>query len=117
MIRGFWFILGIIALGFGMAGVPLPLLPTVPFLLLAAFCFAKSSPRLHAWLLEHKIFGPMIKDWQSSGRIRRRAKYMATLTIALAFGLSLIMGLPLRILVIQAAVLSCVMAFIWTRPD
>lgn len=117
MIRGFWFVIGLIALGLGMAGVPLPLLPTVPFLLLAAFCFAKSSPRLHDWLLSHKSFGPMINDWQTSGRIRRPAKRMATLTVVAAFGLSIFMGLPLYVLSIQALVLVCVMAFIWSRPN
>ena len=100
-----------------MVGVVLPLLPTVPFLLLAAFCFAKSSPKLHAWLTEHPKFGPMITDWQNHGRIRRPAKRMATTTVAAAFGLSLWMGVPMRVLLIQGVTLSCVMLFIWSRPD
>ena len=71
-----------------MIGIVLPLLPTVPFLLLAAFFFAQSSERLHNWIMAHNIFGPMIEDWQNSGAIRPGAKKAATLSIAAVFLLS-----------------------------
>ena len=58
--RVIWLIAGSISLGLGLLGVFLPLLPTVPFVLLAAFCFARSSERLHDWMLEHPKFGPAI---------------------------------------------------------
>ncbi len=98
-------------------GVVLPLLPTVPFLLLAAFFFARSSSRLHNWLLSHRTFGPMIIDWQQSGAIRPAAKKAATISVAAVFGLSLIFSVPSHVLIIQAVVLSGVMIFIWTRPN
>ncbi len=111
-----WLVFGLIALGLGCLGVVLPLLPTVPFILLAAFCFAKSSNRLHDWLLTHPIFGQMIQDWRQSGAISIKGKKMATISIALVFTISVITGVKLLILTIQAAVLGCVLLFIWTRP-
>ena len=112
-----WAILGLICVGLAMVGVVLPLLPTVPFLLLAAFFFARSSSRLHNWLITHPSFGPLIVDWQSSGAIRPGAKKAATVSIAAVFGLSLLLALPSHVLIIQAVVLSAVMIFIWTRPN
>jgi len=98
-------------------GTVLPLLPTVPFLLLATFFFARSSERLHNWLITHPTFGPPIADWQSHGAIRRGAKKLATLSIAAAFGLSLLLGVKTWLLVLQAGILGCVLVFIWTRPE
>ena len=111
-----WLIFGLIALGLGCLGVVLPLLPTVPFILLAAFCFAKGSNRLHGWLLTHPLFGTMIQDWRQSGAISTKAKKMATVSIALVFTVSVITGVKPLILTIQAAILGCVLLFIWTRP-
>ncbi|MEM1003963.1 MAG: YbaN family protein [Pseudomonadota bacterium] len=112
-----WGALGLLSVGFAMLGVALPLLPTVPFLLLAAFCFARSSDRLHTWLLSHKLFGPMIVDWQRSGAIRPAAKKAATISIILVFAISLLVSVPTHILLVQAVVLSAVAIFIWTRPN
>jgi len=109
--------LGLICVALAVIGVVLPLLPTVPFLLLAAFFFANSSERLHSWILEHALFGPMINDWNTNRAIRPGAKKAATLSIAAVFLLSLILGAPSHILIIQAIVLSCVLIFIWTRPN
>ncbi|MCT8158573.1 YbaN family protein [Pseudoruegeria sp. SHC-113] len=115
--RILWVCLGVIALTLGTIGIVLPLLPTVPFLLLAAFFFARSSERLHNWLITHPRFGPPIEDWNRSGAISRRAKILATVSVAAAFGLSLALGLRPMILMIQAATLCCVLLFIWTRPE
>ncbi|MDX1782055.1 MAG: YbaN family protein [Thalassovita sp.] len=115
--RIIWAILGLISVGLGLIGVFLPLLPTVPFMLLAAFFFARSSERLHGWLISHPTFGPSIVDWQTRGAIGAKAKRIATLSIVAVFGISLIMGLKTAILVIQAITLSAVLTFIWTRPN
>lgn len=115
--RFIWFISGGFVLLLAVIGIFLPLLPTVPFLLLAAFCFAKSSERAHQWLINHKSLGPPIKDWQESGAIQLSAKRMATVFIVLAFSISLILGVSPMILGIQAAVLGCVLVFIWSRPN
>ncbi len=115
--RFLWAFLGLICLALATIGIILPLLPTVPFLLLAAFFFARSSDRLHNWLLSHPQLGPPIDDWQSRGAINPTAKRIATGSIVLVFGLSLALGLRPLILVIQAIVLSCVLIFIWSRPN
>jgi len=67
--RMVWLIFGFTALILAIIGIILPLLPTVPFLLLAAFCFARSSEKIHKWLLNHPKYGPPIHNWQNSGSI------------------------------------------------
>ncbi len=104
-------------MGLAFVGVFLPLLPTVPFLLLAAFCFARSSERLHNWLLTHPTFGPSVVDWQERRAISMRSKRAATLSIAVVFGVSVAVGFSALILGIQAIVLSAVLLFLWTRPN
>lgn len=115
--RIIWFIGGASTLGLAVLGIILPLLPTVPFLLLSAFCFANSSERAHDWLVNHPRLGPPIQDWRRSGSINPRAKRLATLCIGATFGISLLLGVGMKVLIIQAVVLSCVLLFIWTRPD
>ena len=111
-----WAMLGLLAMALAIIGVVLPLLPTVPFLLLATFCFARSSQKLHSWLISHKTFGPMIIAWTNSGAIGLPAKRYATLSILAVFSLSIVIGLNWSILILQGLVLSCVLGFIWTRP-
>lgn len=115
--RFVWLILGLISFSLGVIGAFLPLLPTVPFMLLAAFLFSKSSERLHNWLITHPVFGPSISDWQQNGAITRRIKLYSTVSIVATFGLSLAFGLKPIILIIQGITLLCVSVFIWTRPE
>lgn len=117
MTRGLWLAGGLISLCLGVVGIVLPLLPTVPFLLLAAFCFARSSMRLHRWLLAHPRMGQPIRDWQELGAIGRRAKVLASSSIVAAFGVSVWIGLPGWILLVQGVILTGVTLFIWTRPE
>ncbi|WP_368641502.1 YbaN family protein [Castellaniella ginsengisoli] len=77
MIRALLTFLGYVALALGVLGVFLPLLPTTPFLLLAAFCFLRGSPRMHAWLMSHRILGPYIRDFQEGRGIPLRSKCIA----------------------------------------
>ena len=72
MIRLGWLALGCLFVGLGMIGAVLPLMPTTIFLILATGCFARSSPRLEAWLLNHPRFGPTLRDWRERGAILRR---------------------------------------------
>jgi len=112
-----WLILGLTSLALGAIGVVLPILPTVPFMLLSAFFFSKSSERLHHWLLTHPKFGPSIEDWHRNGAINRRVKRIATVSILAAFGISLALGIKPLLLVLQAFILAGVLVFIWTRPE
>lgn len=77
-------IIGIFFVGLAMLGAVLPILPTTPFLLVAAACFAKSSPRLHQKLLDNKVFGPLIKNWQEHRSISKKSKIIAFVTIVLS---------------------------------
>lgn len=69
---------GCLALGLAALGVVLPGLPTTPFVLLAAACFAKASPRLHAWLLKHRHLGPLVRDWEAHRSLPLRVKWLST---------------------------------------
>lgn len=81
---------GSIALALGILGIFLPLLPTTPFVLLAAACFARASPRLHAWLLANRTFGPLILEWERHRSIPYRAKVTAIAMMTVTFGVSII---------------------------
>jgi uncharacterized membrane protein YbaN (DUF454 family) len=115
--RIFWAFLGLVSLALGVVGIVLPLLPTTPFLLLSAFCFARSSEWLHRWLLAHPIFGPIVENWRRHRAIARPAKIAATVGCAAIFAISLILKVPEIGLLAQAFVLLCVLTFIWTRTE
>lgn len=72
---------GVIALLLGILGIVLPGLPTTPFVLLGAYCFARASPRLHAWLKRNRMFGSMIEDWEQNRSLPRRTKLIATVVM------------------------------------
>jgi hypothetical protein len=112
-----WVVLGTISLGAGALGLLLPIVPTVPFLLLTAWCWSKGSRRLHDWLLGDPRLGPPLHAWQRHGAISLRAKLLATVVIAgssvYPVGLSDLPG-PVRL---AAGLLSAaVIAFLLTRP-
>lgn len=83
------FVLGLTFTALGTVGAALPLIPTTPFLLLAAACFARSSPRWHARLLESRIFGPYLRQWQHDHTVPRGAKLRAYALVLLTFGISI----------------------------
>lgn len=85
---------GLLATGFGIAGIFLPLLPTVPLLLLAAACFARSSSRCYAWLLDHPRLGPLFADYLDGGGIPLRAKVVAIALLWLSLSFSLLLTAP-----------------------
>lgn len=116
LLRRLWLTAGLTATGLGLAGIVLPLVPTTPFLLLAAFAFARSSPRLHDWLLAHPRLGPPINDWRTHRAISRRARFWAVMAMAAAPGLSIAIGLPGWLVVLQTVVMAMVATFILTRP-
>lgn len=115
--RLLWLTLGFAFLGTGLLGVVLPVVPTTPFLLLAAGCFARSSPRLHRWLLHHPTFGPPVRNWEEHGAISRRAKRLAVGSMAAVLALSAVIGLSWTILGLQAALIAVGSAFVLSRPD
>lgn len=115
--RKIWYLVGAVFLGLGILGIALPVLPTVPFLLVAAWAFARSSPRLRQKILNHPTYGPPVRAWQERGAIGRIAKIWAVGAMAFGVGLALWLQLPHWIVAIQAAVCLAVAVFIVTRPE
>lgn len=115
--RLIWLICGFMALGLGLIGVITPVLPTVPFMILAAFCFSRSSERLHNWILSHPRLGPPVIAWRERGAISLFAKRISSVSMLGAWLLSLFLGLAPTILAIQAAAMIGAAAFIWSRPS
>lgn len=116
--RGVWLLLGCLFVALGFIGALLPLMPTTIFLILAAGCFARSSPRLEAWLLNHPRFGPTLRAWRAEGAIGRRAKIAACSGIALGYALFWLGARPsLKIDLIVGLAMAACAAYILTRPS
>jgi uncharacterized membrane protein YbaN (DUF454 family) len=88
--RAVYIAAGSLALALGVAGIFLPLLPTTPFVLLAAACYARGSARFHGWLLANRTFGPMIREWQQHRSIPYRTKLTAVALMSLTLGISIV---------------------------
>ncbi len=110
-----WWLLAYLSLGLGLAGAMLPLLPTVPFILLAAWAAARGSPRLHRRLLADPRFGPAIRSWQAQGAVSRRAKWAASLSMAVSAAL-LLWFVP-RAGWFGAGTMALVLLWLWRRPE
>lgn len=113
--RVFWGSVGILAVVLALTGAVLPILPTVPFLLLAAFAFDRSSPRFHGLLMAHPVFGRQIREWREHGAIASRVKVLAIGGMAVGLGVSAFV-LPVPLWLAQVTVLTLVALFIATRP-
>ena len=114
--RPFWLGAGIISFVTGTIGIALPILPTVPFYLLAAFCFARSHPEWEQRLLNHPTYGPPLRQWRERRAISRRAKFSALGAMSVGAGVTWYtlgwpwVGLSLAILIICGS-------WIWTRAE
>ena len=109
--------LGIISLLVGVVGIFLPLLPTVPLVLLSAFCFARSSERLHRWLVEHRHFGSIIRNFESGRGVPRRVKLRAITVIWISMGISSwIVARPLLILML-IGIGAAVSVYLYRLPE
>lgn len=116
MMRRLYFAAGLFFFGLGAAGIPLPLLPTVPFWLLAAFCFARSNKAWEEYLVNHPQYGHHIRDWRERGAITRRSKLFAIGSLVAGVGFTWVtIGFPW--VWISIAVLFVVGTWIATRPD
>jgi hypothetical protein len=91
LVRAALLVVGTIALTFGVIGIIVPVLPTTPFLLLAAACYARASTRLYGWLLGQPALGPIITEWRRSRSLPPGAKRRALALVALTFGVSIVL--------------------------
>jgi len=109
-----WLLAGWISLALGVIGIFLPLLPTTPFVLLAAACFSRGSERCERWLLDHPRFGPLVRDWRAERAVPLRAKQLAVLMMS--FGsVSAWMAMP-RFKWLPALCCACVAVWLWRLP-
>ena len=114
--RAIWFVVGLVSLGLGAAGAFLPILPTTPCIILAAIAFSNSSERLHTWLVEHNVFGPLIENWRRYGAISRSAKVAGVLSMVAVVVISIVFDVPTWLIGVQVIALSGSALFILTRP-
>lgn len=116
MKRAIYRAIGVLFVLIGAIGVVLPILPTVPFLIVSAFCFARSNPEWADRLYNHKSYGESLRDWRDRGAIRRTAKWAAIGAMSLGILFTgFTVGFPW--VLISAAVLVTVGPWIWTRPE
>jgi len=106
----------VLCLVLGLIGVVLPGMPTTVFILMAAWAAARSSPRLHAWLRNHRIFGPLLRNWENGSTVSRRAKWSATITMAAC---AVIVSFTAHRAWMAALAIGCmavVLTWLWSRP-
>ena len=117
MRRGFYLALAYVSLALGLAGIVLPGLPTTPFVLLAAWAAARGSERLHRWMRAHAVFGKMIVDWENGGAVSRRAKWAASVTMAICAGVFFLTAPKLWMAAAGTTIMLMVAAWLWRRPE
>lgn len=112
-----WRALALLSVALGLIGIVLPGLPTVPFLLLAAWAGGKGWPALEAWLLNHPRHGPAIRRWRVRGAVPRRAKWAATGMMGLSATALAVSPAPLAVKLAVPAFMAAVALWLWTRPE
>ncbi len=117
LVRWLLLLFAVLCLVMGVIGVFVPGLPTTVFILLAAWAAARSSPRLSAWLENHRLFGPMIINWRNGGTVSRRAKWSATIMMALcAVVVSFTAHRP-WLAYLAIGCMATVLVWLWFRPE
>ena len=109
-LRAAYLAAGLVFLGIGIVGMALPVLPTTPFILLAAACFARSSERFYQWLLDHRYFGPLVREWRQYRAIPYRTKLFAIAMMAATLTVSIVFFVPHPWLQAALAVFGVVLA-------
>nr|WP_083259072.1 YbaN family protein [Variovorax boronicumulans] len=98
-------------------GVVAPGMPTTVFVLMAAWAAARSSPRLHRWLLNHRLFGPLLRNWENGRTVSRRAKWSATAAMAFCAVVILLTAHKPWLAGVAIGSMAVVLAWLWRRPE
>ncbi len=117
MPRFLYLALAYLCLGLGFIGIFVPGLPTTPFVLVAAWAAARGSARLHRWLHDHHLFGPIVRDWQAYGAVSRRAKWVSTLTMIGCSAIFFLTSPRWWMAALGTATMACVSVWLWLRPE
>ncbi len=113
-----WRGITVVSLGLGLIGVALPVMPTVPFLVVSAWAASKGWPAFEIWLLNHRLFGPPILQWRQRGAVPRHLKWYSTLMMAAsAIGMQFFEQMPLWLRIAAPAVMLAVAVWLWLRPE
>jgi len=115
-VRHVFVALGFVALLLGVIGIFLPLLPTTPFILLAAALFARGSERFHTWLLKHRLTGPLIVDWYEHRSLRPAIKRWAYLLTFISFSTSILIVDPILLKLLLLVLALVLFYFLWRIP-
>ena len=109
--------LAYVSLALGIIGIALPVMPTVPFILLAAYAASRGSQRLHDWLLAHPFMGPMIRDWHENGEVSRNSKWLATTMMAGTAVMLFLFSPRLWLAISVSTMMALVATWLWLRPE
>ena len=112
-----WRILASIAMLLALIGIPLPGLPTVPFVLLSAWAAGKGWPEFEKWLLHHPTYGPSINEWRKYGAVSRKAKYLASLMMLVSTSLLWLSTAPHLLKLLVSVTLIATSIWLWRRPE
>lgn len=113
----FWRTLALACVVLGIVGAFLPVLPTTPFLLVAAWAGSKGWPQLEAWLLAHPRWGPPIRRWRDHRAVPRNAKWLASVTMAVSIGVLALSNAPMALKLAVPLFLLIVATWLWRRPE
>ena len=112
-----WKVLGFLSLGIAYLGVITPGLPYSPFVVFAAYCFAKSSPKMHAWIMDHKIFGPFITNWNQKRVFPLKLKFFMLISMTVSLILMYTSGVPTRGIIYTGIFMALVASWAWRFPS
>ena len=116
-VRALLQLFALLCLGLGILGVIVPGLPTTVFILMAAWAAARSSPRLYRWLWNHRLFGPLLRNWAQGRCVSRRAKWSAALVMSLSTAILWLAPTPRWAAILATLCMACVLAWLWRRPE
>jgi len=112
-----WRVFALVNVALALLGMVLPVLPTVPFLIVAAWAGSRGWPRLETWLLEHPRHGPAIRRWRDHSAVPRRAKWLASTMMVLSALTLAMMSVPPWVKLAAPSMMAIVAIWLWSRPD
>lgn len=117
LIRWGLYLLALLFLALGIIGIFVPGMPTTVFILMSAWAAARSSPRLHRWLQNHRIFGSILRNWEAGGFVSAKAKRAAILTMLICVLIMVLVEVPVWATCLASFCMFCVALWLWHRPE